>query len=71
MYEEIPDSLDTEKGTKLIHIPIQFTICMRSRRCLTINLQAQFETIFMGFIFCKISNLVNKPWDCDHLTEFN
>ena len=33
---------------------------MRSGRYLTINLPAQLETIFMAFIFCKISELKYK-----------
>ena len=33
---------------------------MRSGRYLTINLPAQLETIFMAFIFCKISKLKYK-----------
>ena len=51
----------------LEHIPIQFRIPMRSGRYLTINLEAQLETIFMAFIFCKISKLKYRNWFNVHL----
>ena len=56
-----------DRNLKLKDIPIQFRIPMRSGRYLTINLEAQLETIFMAFIFCKISKLKYRNWFNVHL----